>query len=287
MPKGVYARNAQERDWSRVEDESLKGLVGQPGMSFKAVAAEMTKLFPLTRKYTRNTVLGRAARLGLRSAVKKGGEVGVGRPPGYRHIPKKDKTVTIRKPAETYKPKSDPAPYVPGKVREDHHNFPLARLTGATKRVRITKEEIAIRRLGHVPQIIEDAPITSKPLFECGDRDCKWPTSSDIACMEVCGAPATYGAYCDRHGAVAYRLAPTKKRNAILHKEQTEHTIRLEHEDREPATFTPPALPEADVPPILMLSYDGPIPNGGRTLCGNDETTYEDWGLNPKDEEAA
>lgn len=245
MPKGEYlrTRNVWRPEW----DEALRNVVGKPGVSFAMVRDHMRARFPNDypgKGWTRNTVLGRASRLGLKSGVAKNGEAGVGRPMGRTRRKPQEKMVTIRHPR-----------YVPGEVREDCHNVPIARLEGASKHVRrATKEQIALRRLGHVPQIVEDAPHTSKPLLECGERECKWPTSTDVRCMEVCGQPATYGAYCDRHGSLAYRIAPTRKRNGIYHKDDAEFRVRLEHEHCEPAANVP-SLAGADAPPMLMLDH--------------------------------
>lgn len=240
MPKGQYKRIAGVNcnDWTSEEDEKLREFMAIKGTSFGDAAQKMLAAFPRGRKYTRNMVLGRGKRLGIKS-TRQHGDAWNTMADERTPRPAKDKMVRIKKP-------------VPSERLTETINPPLARSMGAIKRVRLTKEEIAIRRLGHVPQIVEAAPATSKPLFECGDHECKWPTSTDVRSMEVCGAPSTFGAYCDKHGALAYTLAPTRKRHATMKAPQLEHTVRLEHEGID-HDATPPAI-TSDAPP-LMLEY--------------------------------
>jgi hypothetical protein len=69
-----------------------------------------------------------------------------------------------------------------------------------------------------LPEIIEAAPETSTPMHETAFDACKWPTSNDLLSMEVCGQPAKIGAYCAKHGALAYTRMPDRKRNDLFFK---------------------------------------------------------------------
>ena len=77
--------------------------------------------------------------------------------------------------------------------------------------------------------------------------------------MEVCGAPSTCGAYCDRHAQVAYRVMPTKRRNRGYHKDDQEFRNRLSHEADallEESTFVPPLDDEVLMVPHFIGVFD-------------------------------
>lgn len=76
-----------------------------------------------------------------------------------------------------------------------------------------------------VLNIIEAEPSHSTPML-CTDADaCKWPTSHDVRDMAVCGQPASSGAYCSKHAAIAYRRAPGAGRDAMIRKPNVDYKI--------------------------------------------------------------
>lgn len=203
MPKGVYSRDGEFKGtWSDEQDAMLKRLC-ETVMSYGAIAKELSAAFPNDRK-SRSAVIARAKRRGY--------DVGKPHEWGFRRKRKvsPNKRVTVRK----NKPRVTLAPVVfkqsdPQGLRSDAE--PILNTRGRTSKSVKTPEQIAEAQKGHVPCIIEQAPLTSVP-FSSTDG-CKWPTSEDVRCMEVCGAPIALGSYCERHGRVAYREMPTAKRN--------------------------------------------------------------------------
>jgi hypothetical protein len=212
--KGRGGFRGNER-WSPEQDADLIRLMAPDcHPPYSTLRDLMNEMWP-GMNWSRNAILGRANRLGLRSKNKPHGYVGMRRKSkGYV----KKALVVPRQGNIEFQPKA---------VRDDRDHRVLMARIGEKKRGRPSKQEIELRRLGSMPDIIDATPTTSKPMLECGDNDCKWPTSDDISSMEVCGQPSTFGAYCDKHGSVAYRLGPTRKRQAIFNKPQNEHAQRL------------------------------------------------------------
>lgn len=187
-------------------DVELKRLAEDTSNSFKDIAVLMNAKFGNLHRFTRNSVLGRCSRMnygeGLRTARGNGGgrpAARIKREPNGRKVRVKGNAPVIFKPT---------SPHVGG-LRDD--NGP--RLP-SPKRTRATKEQIEARRMGFVSSIVEAAPLTSVSLWECPDGGCKWPTCDDPTAPMVCGSPAVVGAYCERHGRIAYREMPTVSRNA-------------------------------------------------------------------------
>ncbi|QTC92825.1 GcrA family cell cycle regulator [Brevundimonas goettingensis] len=62
----------------------------------------------------------------------------------------------------------------------------------------------------------EDVPVRETglaTLLSVGRRDCRWPMGDPRAeGFSLCGLKAVRGAYCARHGAIAYRPAPENRR---------------------------------------------------------------------------
>lgn len=225
MPKGQYARKPWD-EWQPEHDAHLKHLMDNTQMSYAEITRAMNAHFAGGKKhFTRNGVLGRAHRKGWKSQRASGGQVGsMGRKP--RTQSKAFGNLGV-KGAHAGRPrKAKPtAPLV--MLRDDNDPGEKA---GPTRKLSANDPRLAERRKGHIAQVVEAAPLTSRPFFETERTECKWPTSLDVQCMEVCGEPATCGAYCDRHGAVAYRVLPTRKRQGSYHKEASEHAVRLEHD---------------------------------------------------------
>jgi len=73
---------------------------------------------------------------------------------------------------------------------------------------------------GYLVDIVETLPSTSVAFFATSKQDCKWPTSNEVREMQVCGAPATMGAYCEHHGLLAYRTLPSPSRQARYFKRE-------------------------------------------------------------------
>lgn len=70
--------------------------------------------------------------------------------------------------------------------------------------------------------IVEPNPPTSVHSHETEADQCQWPTSANARDMHVCGEKAVCGAYCERHGAIAYRKPPRAGRAGAFHKVDTD-----------------------------------------------------------------
>ena len=64
---------------------------------------------------------------------------------------------------------------------------------------------------------LADAPVGSVSLLRTRRNDCKFPVGSDGGSLMVCGSPASVGAYCAKHAALAYDRLPTARRNGRFH----------------------------------------------------------------------
>lgn len=224
-------------------DVALKELIDS-GLSYGAITIRMRELFP-NQTFTRSSLIGRAHRQQYYTTNKPGGGVGRGnnRPRAF--------TLGTNKKVKVDK---NLAPVVFKEVKaneqglrsDDETRIPRARLLRHRKHVSVTPEELARRRMGSVPSIIEESPLTSKPFFETAHDECKWPTSDDASDLSVCGAPACIGAYCERHGRVAYREMPTVSRNGTMR--GNKHSARLGYhkEEIEEAEERLPELPAPD-----------------------------------------
>lgn len=209
--------------WSDAKEKRLVELC-ETTMSYRLIAVQLNSEFPNDRPLSRNAVLGKACRHNLRAgkpqiANKAASErVRRGRMPKRPAATRNAPTLWLQRcgaksdqPAVKLRKNSDDASYA----------VPYARRT---------PEQIASARLGRLPDIIEEHPLTSKPVTDCERGSCMWPTSADIRCMEVCGAPSEIGAYCARHAAVAYRVMPTRSRNATFGKIDNDHRLLLTHD---------------------------------------------------------
>lgn len=201
------AKNAFARDWPEEHKARLKALCGG-SMSYAEITKSINTEFKT--EYTRNAVLGKAARMGLSNGEHNGTK------------PKPKRTYASRAVKQGRPRKALNVGGVPV-VFDGAQQSSLIRHEGdrgetqpMSKRLSAGDPQLAVRKLGRVPCIIESAPLTSTT--NADRRDCQWPTSDDILNMAVCGAPSTCGAYCDRHASVAYRVQPTGKRNRRYHK---------------------------------------------------------------------
>lgn len=253
MPKGHYNRegfNAQT--WEPEWIDYLRELVAA-SKSYAEIADAFAVKYPF-RTWTRNAVLGKAQRLGLTHPNRKTA------PPKGR-APMSEKSRAHKKQymrayhAERKTANSTAA--TSGVLRDEHTG------TGslAVPRTRTSKAEMANRRLGAVPDVADTGVTSSKPMLETSLSECKWPTCDDPRSMDVCGAPATCGSYCDHHALRAYRVMPTRRRHAIMHAEQLEHERRLPfpgHGGGDVLAIAPPAplLDAQDVPAIDEIPDD-------------------------------
>jgi GcrA cell cycle regulator len=100
------------------------------------------------------------------------------------------------------------APHVPGAGRADQRR---------ERRGRLPRRKAAHRAPTHLPRAVGDLPLPETGLatiVSVRRGQCRWPMGEPLAddfCL--CGRPATRGAYCARHGAVAYR--PVERNHLI------------------------------------------------------------------------
>lgn len=198
-------------------------------LSYSQIAEELNARFPDQRK-TRNAVLGRSCRKGYRVGKPVSEDASrvdrfSGRPvPVGMLKARARKVVSVRMRNAA---KKQAAVVFTGEqdsvlLRQEGDRG----IVGRYRKVKSLSEGDPVlveRKKGTLPSIIEAAPLTSRPFVDCGADTCKWPTSEDITCMEVCGVKATVGAYCDRHARVAYRVMPTAKRNRQYHKDNVDY----------------------------------------------------------------
>lgn len=203
MPRGVYRTGASHgQEWPDDVLETVKREL-DGGATYKEVLSVISERHPSFHT-TRNAIIGKANRMGWYSQNKMRNAQGVKDALSQR---KKDPRVSIK-----------PAKYVKEETllrEDDRATQALPALKPGRRR---TKEEIEIARKGHIPAIVESAPRASKPFSELKRGECKWPTAIDASM--ACGRNATCGAYCDDHASIAYRTPPTRKRHAIIGKEQ-------------------------------------------------------------------
>lgn len=226
MPKGYPKGKLHNHMWFPEMDEALTAYVAD-GYAYSQCRDLMNAKFP-GKHWTRSAIIGRAGRMGLQSRnpqyLHAGGAPRKSRKGSTYNTPKKGRA---KKTAVNVQSVLD-ARKVAG-VRTDEEN--VMGVSHALPKTRATPEVIAQRKIGNVLNIVDGVkPKTSKLISECTGNECRWPATNDLRCMEVCGADATYGAYCEDHGSRAYRVGMTNRRNAAYHKEDREHTVRLHHE---------------------------------------------------------
>lgn len=228
MPKGVYRRIRfgveTNIEWLPEQDaflqEECKGI-----NSFSVISQALNTLFPDNPK-SRNAVLGRCARKGWSKTKPVKAHWTNTEQASQTRRASFARTIANRKASNppmprkraTIKQETDPrilrAESDPGATR------------GYSRKLSQSDPALKERKKGYLPAIVEEKPLTSVVMIE-SDRDCcKWPTSEDVRCMEVCGADATVGAYCERHAQLAYRVMPTRKRNRTYLKDNNEHRVR-------------------------------------------------------------
>lgn len=213
MPRGVYVlgNNAgRGKDWPDDVVACMKKYMAAGG-TYAGLLVKLRNEYGYTT--TRNALIGKAHRLGIVSQNKMKNEDAI-----------KD-TLERRKQDRRMQPKTRDE-RTPMKVRKQK---PVEMLrddakpsgphpTGHVFRRKRKLEEIKLARKGHIPAIVESSPDTSKPFGELRRGECKWPTSLDASM--ACGGKATIGPYCDKHAVLAYRIMPTRKRHAVIGKEQ-------------------------------------------------------------------
>lgn len=238
MPRGVYGNGVTHgQEWPEDVLETVRREL-DGGATYKEVLSAINERHPSFHT-TRNAIIGKANRMGWYSQNTMRNAQGVKDALSQR---KKDPRISIK-----------PAKYVEEKtlLREDTRPD-VAVNNGAVGFRRRTKEEIEVARKGHIPAIVESAPRASKPFSELKRGECKWPTAIDASM--ACGRNATCGAYCDDHASIAYRTPPTRKRHAIIGKEQDIDRARRLRIDAEAEATIAHFLDSRDVPEI---SYHG------------------------------
>lgn len=171
--RAVGAHNG--RDWTDEQVSWLREAI-KTMQSYSLLAAEFNTRFNEQR--TRNAVLGKCSRLGIRSEAAS------------------RRTVVS-------KPKADK----PAKLRQSPPTAPNAKapvLSGESfnAKRRLTPEQLAERMAPKpVADIFQDATAASKPLLDCKSDECKWPISDALAC----GKKITRRSYCAFHAQLAYR----------------------------------------------------------------------------------
>jgi hypothetical protein len=210
-PRTVFCKDF----WSVEEVDALKVMVKDSTASFKTIANLLNVQFGGTRERphdrTRNAVIGKARRLGLikENDVK-----------SKKIITVRAKKITLRKLCQSAPGRVPPVVFKPAVLREDDVRAAQNRKASGFGRITHTSAAVAKARLGSLPAIVEEKPLTSVAFLGSSRECCKWPTSDDVRSMEVCGAPSEIGAYCERHARVAYTTMPTRKRNRIYHKRE-------------------------------------------------------------------
>lgn len=233
MPKGVYMRTGFHRElnvtWDTDQDDFVIALC-KTTESYGEIMKKFNARFPHAMK-TRNAILGRAQRQGW--------SLNKPKPPGYTQTAganqtrkeKYDRTITVRKLEGTFE-RMKHKPLVPVVFKKAEavlrdESDPGETRKGRPRKLSANDPKLKERKKGTLPCIIEEQPLTSMAVAEC-EGGCMWPTSEDIACMEVCGAAATIGSYCARHAQAAFRVMPTMKRNRVRLKEDVEHARRVD-----------------------------------------------------------
>lgn len=207
--------------WSEDKDKRLQELC-LTDLSYRQIAFKLNDEFPGDRKVTRNAVLGKASRDGLRTnkprnAASRGGPKKRVAAKGYKHVKRRTR------------PATGLAPVILGAgqsvMLRDEGDKGVAR--PFSRRLSHGSDALKVRKQGNLPCIVEANPLSSMPVSETDASCCQWPTSNDIACMEVCGSAVKIGAYCERHAAVAYRTMPTAKRQRLHGKVDEEYKNRI------------------------------------------------------------
>jgi hypothetical protein len=227
---GANAEPNQRGQWGDGQLEYLKELCGSR-LSYGLIVSRFNERFTQNTK-SRSALIGKASRMGWAA----------NKPPSDTCLVKAmvntraaiNKRALVVKEKRDYNKKikvsKDLAPVVfkdPAGLRsDDETRLPRLRSQGSNGIMRKTPEQIAKARLGQLPCIVEDNPLTSVEFMRASVCSCKWPTNESVSCMEVCGAPAVIGAYCERHAAVAYVAMPTKKRNRTYHNDKHEYRKR-------------------------------------------------------------
>lgn len=205
MPKGEYLRESWGDAWSQNEDEWLR-VACMTSVSYSLMTVAYNAAFPHNTK-SRSALMGRASRQGY-AANKPAGK----KANGAREVRVAKRTLNNGPTRATRIIAKAKAPVVfDDGLRDD--SDPAIYRRSSPHVMKKTAADIAAAKQGKLPSIIEAEPLTSKPMLDTEHDECKWPTSTDVLSMEVCGAKATHGAYCERHAQVAYRTMPTRKRN--------------------------------------------------------------------------
>lgn len=216
--------------WSDEESDYLKAAC-LTDKTYGAIRLDFNKAFPKSKK-SRSSVISMAKRMGWAATKPQSEGHGVARGAGALVRTRKINAARSNVGKRAYDKRVVPVTTAP--VVFDKPTALVLRSDGdassqALPKARKTPEEIAQRKLGFLPCIVESKPLTSTAFIGSEHDGCKWPTSDDIRSMEVCGVAATCGAYCDRHALIAYKHMPSKTRNRVYHKDDNEYRQRLGH----------------------------------------------------------
>lgn len=204
--------------WSDEQDAWLKQAC-TTAMTYGNMVADFNAAFPNDIPKSRSAILARANRKGYNNDKPESSTTGsrgivVTRTAGHAKR-KRDSKIKLSQDLAPVKFKGEP-----DGLRDDAE--PLLRRSHPHM-YRKTAEQIKEAKKGRLPCIVEDKPLTSVDFLSTARDTCKWPTNEDVREMQVCGEPTKIGAYCERHGRVAYVTLPTVKRNRVYHKDDTEY----------------------------------------------------------------
>lgn len=265
MPKGFYKREGVDLTWSDEMNEWLRNAC-KTKVSYTDMAKEFNAEFPNSNK-TRNALLGRAQRMGLSVSKPSASAAAITRRLGKRDATgvTTPKRVYNQRKGQRIKLMKKAAPVVFKTQNEttlrDEGDRGSPNSPRGARKLNGNDPVVIERKKGSLPAIIEQKPLTSVPVAICEAESCMWPTSEDVTCLEVCGAPVAAGAYCARHAAVAYRVLPTKRRQGTHGKQDLEHTRRIDaSQHREALDPDGEWLGRMIVEQVVTAPADEPLP---------------------------
>lgn len=162
-------------------------------VSYRQMAIDFNERFKT--RLSRNSILGKCSRLGLRP---------VKSPSKVMQVRRRAKrTAPLNKSRVTSARSQSPA--------HAHAHEALLRPDGRLNRL----TDGAVR--SHEPLGIDgfnDDTIAGTPFLELRRGECRWPVTNDAS--RACGARVCVGSYCTAHAQLAYRTMPTVSRNRRL-----------------------------------------------------------------------
>jgi hypothetical protein len=171
-----------------VDHEQYLRDASQTKVSYKQMALDFNVRFGT--RLTRNSILGKCSRLGLRN---------VKTPSRHMQVRRAKRTASLNKSRVAAVRSQSPAPDHEALLRPDGR---LNRLTEGATRVR--------KEFGGIDGFHDDT-IVGRPFLDLRRGECRWPVTNDAS--RACGAKACVGSYCTAHAQLAYRTMPTVSRN--------------------------------------------------------------------------